>query len=514
MAVFSWDSQNELQVKMKCQSILKKYLMLSGEHSGEWWLPGKKKYPGQLIIDEKEQTIRLEIFGTEFIEERPIKIPETYPEHFHALILGDSPLSTLYNCHWTGCSEIGRNLYRTTYSIEYVFTGVHFSEADIPVRAGTFLFPHLSTWYDGDALHAKLKGKQGIFLDGKHVVESVLSDDRIKVNDNLSLQLWDEVLEHIEEMNISYKVEYSKYIRFQYEQNIPFKNLLKDAITFLKLLSFCFGRPLNLFIIYMHVEKEKVETSDDLGPLHRSDKLLVHVNNYTLKQKKEIETHSYHGRHLLLSRHTCSKRELDQIIVTWFSNDRLYNIYEYYLDSNNWLQGTNAKLSNIMFNNRFLNLIQGLEDFYREHYETMKTAGERTSFDFRKNTAMNYITDPALKHWVNNTFKFTKTPTITEKLTTIVTELLPDIAKLFHGLSFVDFPQSAADFRNDLSHGKNKDINLGRRLRRDYYIAQVLLGVCILRSLGVNKLNERTAYYSKFEDAAYEVAFFIKSNKL
>ena len=488
--------------------------MLSGEHSGEWFLPGKKKFPGQLIIDNKKETIRLEIFGHEFIEEKTIKSPETYPEHFHPVIFGDPPLSTLYNCHWDGCKEVGRNLYRTTYRIEYVFTGVHFSEIELPVRACTFLFPHLSTWYDGDALHDKLKGKQGTYIDGKHVVQSVLSDDTIKINANLTLQLWDEVQEQIQKLDISYKVQYSKYIRFQYEENVPFKDVLKDAVTFLKLLSFCFGKPLTFFIIYTHVEKIKVKAADHLDPLSRSDKFLIHVNNYTLKQKKEIETHSYHSRHLLLSRHTCSKEELDQIIITWFANDKFYNIYEYYLDSNNWLQGTKAKLSNVMFNNRFLNLIQGLEDYYREHYEVTKTAADRKLFESKKTAAIFYIKDPELKKWVNNTFKFTKTHSLTEKLSTIVTELSPDIAKLFHGLSLSDFAQSASDFRNDLSHGKNKEINLGRRLHRDYFVAQVLLAVCILRTLRVDRLNERTAYYSKFEDAADEVALLAKLNNI
>jgi hypothetical protein len=246
--------------------------------------------------------------------------------------------------------------------------------------------------------------------------------------------------------------------------------------------------------------------------VNRSDKVLVHVYNYTLKQKREIDTHGYHSRHLLVSRHTCSKEELNQVILTWFANEKLYNIYEYYIESNNWLQGTKAKLSNVMFNNRFLNLIQGLEDYYREYYEIIKTAADREIFESKRTAAVNYITDPTLKQWVNNTFKFKKTPSLTEKLSTIVTELAPDISKLFQGISLEDFPQSAADFRNDLSHGRNKEINLGRRLHRDYFIAQVLLGVCILRTLGVNKLNERTAYYSRFKDASDEVALFMKSN--
>ena len=481
--------------------------MIPGEHTGEWHLPNGKKYPGQLIIDSKKETIQLNIFGTEFIEGEIIKIPDTYPQHFHTIILGECDIEmTLYNCHWAGCEEVAKNLYRIEYRIEYVFTGIHFPDPSMLIRGGTFIFPNLSTWYDGQLFLDKLEGRKGLYIDGKHVVQDVTGTDEIKINSELTLFLYDEVRKHIHKMSISYKVVYQKYLRLQYLKDVPFKTLLKDAITLLKLMAFCFGKPLNLFITSVHVDKKYLE-ADPLDSLNKSQYRLIHVNNYTLKGREKISNNSSHSRHMLLSRWTCTQEEMKQIIVKWFNNQSLHNIYEFYLDSNNWLQGTKARLSNIMFNNRFLNLIQGLEDYYREHFEVTRTASDRQQFDKNKVAILKTITDASLKKWLNNTFKFSKYPKLEEKLSTILTDLSGELSILFAGIPLTEFPKSATLFRNNLSHGMSKEINQGVSLHMIYYIAQVLLGTCILRTLEVKDIKKRIAYYSKFEDAAHQIHF-------
>jgi hypothetical protein len=485
--------------------------MVSGSHKGEWFLPGKEKFPGQLVIDNKQQTIHLEIFAPFFIEGPSINL-DTHPEHFHTIILGDHPVCTLYNCHLAGTEEVGANLYRTTYRIEYVFTSVHFNDPTITVYGGTFIYSHLATWYDGDELHDKLEGKGGLFVDGKEVIENVLRKEELQVNTELSLVLWDEVNKNIKELDISYCVKYEKYLRFQYQNSVPFKRLLKDAISFLKLLSFCFGKPMNLFIVYAYADLKKATISDRVASIRKSDRQIIHVNNYTLKRGKEIAEHSAHGRHMIVSRHTLSKDELNGVIVQWFANERLYGIYEYYLDSNNWFEGAKAKLSNVMFNNRFLNLIQGIEAYYNEYYPRKLTPSpvDQQLFTSNKQAVIDLIKDEHLKTWVEQELKFKKARefTLKEKLTALITDLKPDLEDLFQNILLSEFPESATKFRNILSHGGNKEINLGVRLHEDYYIAQILLGICILKSLGVAELKERVAYYSRFEDAAYQIYHF------
>jgi len=269
--------------------------MISGAHKGEWFLPWKQKFPGQLLIDNKKETIHLEIYGSMYIEGISVDT-DVYPEHFHTIIMGDHPMCTLYNCHWAGSLEVGLNLYRITYRIEYVFIGYHFADPEILVRGGTFVYAHLATWYDGSELHDKLEGKKGLWVDSKEVTQNVLSREQLQINSELKLVFWDEVNKRIEQLDISYRVEYDKYIEFQYETCTSLKRLLKDAITFLKLLSFSFGKPLNLFMIYIYADKTNVSGSKDFDLFNLYDKQLIYVNNYTLKQGKEIPKHCYHSR--------------------------------------------------------------------------------------------------------------------------------------------------------------------------------------------------------------------------
>ncbi|KAA2240310.1 hypothetical protein F0L74_29555 [Chitinophaga agrisoli] len=231
----------------------------------------------------------------------------------------------------------------------------------------------------------------------------------------------------------------------------------------------------------------------------------IYVRNYTLRRKKKIDRTLLTAKNMLLSGWTSSRQEINEVIIKWFKNERFYNIYEYYLDSNNWFQGSDAKLSNVMFNNRFLNLIQGLEDYYRERFEIILTAEDRKKFDEKKKAILDQIPPSPLKQWLNNTFKFTKYPKLEEKLLTIVNELESDLDKLFANISLANFPQTAASFRNNLSHGMTKELNQGLSFYKDYFTAQTLLGICILKTLGVTKLKDKAAYYSKFEDAAYEI---------
>lgn len=476
-------------------------------------MPGKQKFPGQLVIDQKKETIHLEIYGPMYIEGVTIN-RNVYPEHFHTMILGDYPTCTLYDCHWAGTKELGKDLYRITYRVEYVFTGFHFADPEIPIRGGTFEFAHLGTWYDGSEFLDKLEGKQGLFVAGEAITQNVLREDEIQINPELTLVLWDEVTKRIVELSISYRVEYDKFIRFQYGTSVPFNRLLKDAITFLKLLSFCFGKPLNLFMIYAYADKAKISGPEDSDPFGQSDKQLLHVNNYTLMEGREVRKHNYHSRHLAVSGLTLSKDELHQVIIRWFANENLYGVYEYYLDSNNWFSDTKAVLSHVMFNNRFLNLIQGLEAYYNEFYPRKKTIpqAEQQLFKDNKKAVIDLIQDETLKVWLEQSLTPRKARELSlkEKLDRLISDLTPDLKDVFKKVSLSEFSQSAGKFRNQLSHGGNQEIDLGVRLHEEYYIAQVLLGVCILRSLGVTMLNERAAYYSKFEEAAYQIFHFQK----
>ncbi len=237
--------------------------MLPGKHTGHWYLPGGKIFPGQLLISNKEKSIVLKLFGIEYIEGVSVSPLQNEPHYYHPIILGDNPAVTLYNCHWSSCSEIGTDLYQIIYTIEYVFTGVHFKEQELKIRYGTFIFPHLSPWFDGHDFFDKLKGKAGLYVDGKQVIQNLLKTEEVKVNDDLTIFLEDNVTENIEKINVSYKVTYQKFTHFQYSVDTPFFTLIKDGITFLKLLSFCLGKPLGFFIVDVGADKNSLSCNEN-----------------------------------------------------------------------------------------------------------------------------------------------------------------------------------------------------------------------------------------------------------
>jgi hypothetical protein len=479
------------------------------EREGEFFLPNGKKYPGQLTTDPDTQTIVLEVFSNEFIEGTEINFTKNHPIHSHPIILGDARGKvTLHHCQWRGCKGIGKNLYKTSYHVQFAFWGVHFDkDSTIPIREATFIFPHLSTWYDGELFHSKLEGKEGLFVNGKEVIENILTKDDIKINDELTLHLFDEVRKRIEDLDISYIVRFQKYARFKYSHDVPFKRLIKDAMQFLKLLEFCFARPQGCQIIYVDVDRTLLAKEDQSPPMFKSLLERIRVTNYSLRRKKEIPHHSSHGHSMLISRWKSPQQDVNQAIISWFNNDRFRTIYEYYIDSNDWMQGTEAILSNVMFNNRFLNLIQGLEDYYRAVLESSQNPETKEKFEERKQAVLSRISDASLKKWVNDTlvYKEKQYATLEQKLSAIITHLSTDLSILFKDISLAEFPASSTRFRHELSHGLNKEVFQGNALHHDYYIAQLLLGTCILRTLGVSNIKKLIAYNMKFQDAVANI---------
>lgn len=473
--------------------------MSTNMFEGEWSLPGGVKQPGRIVFDKDKKRIELQIFGAAYIEGELVKgnKPYYHPEHFHPIIYGDGQVEiTLYNCSWTGSDKLTNDLYQVNYKIGYLINGIHLKTNGGQIRGGTFMFSHLSTWFDGDLFLEKLKGDDAEFFDGSKMVKGALTTDEIQVRQDLKLILQDEVTTRIEQINISNRTVFRKYVHFKYETDIPFQQLLKDAVTFLKLLKFCFAKPLAHEIVAVHADKGEKKLS------------YLWVSNYSLSKRIKLESFSVPSNHMLLYKSHRRPGEIGEIIIKWFNNQQYYNIYEYYLDSNDWFHGTGAMLSNVMFNNRFLNLVQGLEDYYREFFETNTTAADRQLFDERKKIIMDGIEDDAIRKWFNDSFRFSRYPSITQKLAAIVTDLREDLNELFTGISLEQFPATSSGFRNKLSHGQNKEINLGKDLHRDYYIAQVLLGVCILKTLGIDNLKTRVSRYMKFKDAAEQIRYY------
>jgi len=450
-----------------------------------WFLPGNTPYPGQLNVDEKDGKIILEIYSSKTIEGYQNSVTQNPAEYFHQYIFGDGfggPF-TLYNCHLAGANSIGKDFYKSTYKIEFLIYGVQVNpSAELMVKSGKFLFPGLADWYDGWH-HTQVLSN----IEGKLTDLYLSKSEKLKISDDLELIFYDTVNSRIEQISFSYLISYNKSVTFNYSDDVPFSRLLQDSVTFLKLLEFSNSKPLNRMIAGLEISHTHVTNKP---AYHRAENLTKYyrISNFSLSKNKEIPKHGSVAVHMVFNHDKLgSKEELNKLIIKWFSQQTFNNIIEYYLDANNWFQGSKgALLSNVMFNNRFLNLIQGLEDYYREkHYNN----NDEVQFNLNKAAAMKRIIDPVLKHWLNDTFKFSVHLSLAEKLKIIVAECMPDLIAIYGSVSFDNFPRAAADFRNTLSHGMNKEINLGDKLHLHYQIARFLLLICILKSLGIKDIK-------------------------
>lgn len=469
--------------------------------TGNWSIPGGKAYPGQLDVNYVEGEILLEIFSSEYIDSSKIHFMHDEVPRYLEYIWGQgSHLGriTLYQCDWKGTSIIGEDLYTTKYAAKFKFQGVHLSGNELLVLSGKFSFPYLGSFYDGWET-MKIAASEFDYREINKVYRQ-----QLMINEELELEFVSYIAQHLADMNVRLTIEKHEFLIFKYKKEVPFSRLLNDAVTFRKLLSFSYSQP-NLHRIH-NVEISHTHIKDQIGPYQQGNSSQFPVTNFLMNKNKEISRDISHQNHMVISKWKMSKEQLDTVIVKWYANTHLYNIYEYYLDSNNWFQDAKeATLSIVMFNNRFLNLIQGLEDFYREHLESLKTQSDRQLFDAKKKQVLDAIKDAPLKKWLNDTFSPPQYAKLEEKLSAIVAQCAPVIHEAFGVVDWSLFPGSAKDFRNQLSHGLNKEIGLGKRLHLDYQMAQMLLCICILQSLDVEDIPKLIRLNLKLQRTMQEI---------
>jgi len=179
------------------------------------------------------------------------------------------------------------------------------------------------------------------------------------------------------------------------------------------------------------------------------------------------------------------KLEVDRInsvIKKWFANKGYFHIYDYFLDSNNWREEGN--LTHILVNNRFLNLIQGLESYHKKNdsvyiknvalHEKMKSDVMALASGFEE-----------LALWLSKNIRQPRENYILqERIAELIDQVSPIIRRLFgHTQLFDSFPDAATSQRHKLSHGDIESSNQGPAIVLLFHQAQFLLTILILRSL-------------------------------
>ena len=451
---------------------------MNKEYKGDWYLPeSKEKIPGKLIINSNLKKITLELYTNIYLTGEPIIYNniETTNQNQFELILGDSQQkTTLNNCVFRSASSIGKNLHKITYEVEFIFLNIHLIKiSDLKIYKAEVEYPYLSTFFDG---WESIKD-----FDDK--TESNIKSKPISITEKLELILVNKYYKKITKLGEGFEMKYSKSIIFQYSDGETFNEVIRSLYKFSKLLSFTTKEDTYFNLNNIKIPLEQVESYDRYCFIEE-DLCQTSIINFSHHRHSEIDKTSLHQNFMLFSKWTFGEKELNHLIKMWFNNKQLIPIYDFYIDSNNWFKGKSIILSNVMFNNKFLNLIQGLESYY--DIKDPVFIKDNDTFTKNRQKLTNEIKDIELKNWALKNIKFPKTPTLTDKLDYFITKF-DEIIKRINGIeSFIEnFSTEATRYRHELSHGRIEMTYQGQEFHKIYSFSKVLLCFCILESLNI-----------------------------
>ena len=279
-------------------------------------------------------------------------------------------------------------------------------------------------------------------------------------------------------------------------------------------MEFSFGQRVNFQLISAVVNNRNRTHSDDQFADEIST--LIYFDNFSYVNNQDVYKDGMHQNNMLFSKWQLDKDSLNSIIIEWYKSNNFNHIYDMYLDSHNWFEGTDAVLSNVMYNNRCLNLIQGLEDYHRRQIECSKK--EKSEYDSKrvlefnqnKKEALKLVNDNSkIKKWLNDTLNLKpKESSLKERLLWLIEKSNPILLELFKGEDqFSIFPNFAKEYRDMLSHGNQENTFLGNDFDRLFLMSQLLLTICILKSLKIDdsSITKLIKHKTDFKRTIYEI---------
>jgi hypothetical protein len=458
-------------------------------YTGHWWVPGSEvKINGGLYFDDTNHCIILQTFTAVYLdgtaaEEKP---RAKYPQTYYELVLGKAyETTTLYQCDWSGTRKVGKDIYQINYKVGFVIQGAWISSRqEMKCATGKFNIPYTGSWSNGWHQSQKLD----LLLKSNN--KDLLASEELPfvIDENLTIVFVNEIAHTSKTIIADRSYSYYNSVLFAYKEPVDFEKLLTDASRLRKLMELSVSKPLRLAILQVDFNSPAIQYNRDYP--FEQERYPLHIANLSFLKGEKIETSSENALNMLLSADDLNKEELQTVLQKWFHNEAFHPLYEMYLDSNNWLQKSNTRISHIMYNNKFLNLIQALEGFYRLMLLPADDAAK--SFNQNKQKVLRALqNDPALKQWLNNHLYFKKNSvSLQQKLASLLELMAPVTSTILDNSSLEKaFPIFAAKKRNLLSHGRQQDTDQGKAFRPMFFAAQLYCAILILESLEVNDVG-------------------------
>ena len=434
-----------------------------------------KEFAIELADDDKNQ-ISIEIIDiNEYYNDEFIFKP--YYEIIQANIFGN--LYTFFGCSFKRESSRASCIYK----IEGYFEGCHISNLDEVLVENFFI-----------TLPRPLIGLFESIVTEKKVNE--LSKDLVKINDNFILEFKSCLTKGLPNyIDSSFKNYIDFQVSFLFKKAVKL-SLVYDYLNILKqFLDFNTGSQISLYPNGLIISK-----NDTVVSSYYQYRGLSNNQIYLMTKNTRFINNSIIDDNSLINRVSNSffkdaglnknDKLLLKILKQWFNNEHYRAIYYLYIDSNDWFHGTGRIISNVMFNNRFLNIIQALEHYHRVYFSKEKV--NNPDYDEYTGGNLNKIikilkkqNEHQLSDWVNRQISKIK-GNIDITLVQRLDELNEFVKDILLDIEFDDFSKDVKSFRDSLSHGNLQDIYL-ENLELRYYQSKYLLLCCILKSLNFDK---------------------------
>jgi hypothetical protein len=487
------------------------------DYQGVWFLPtGELEIKGCLTKKKKKHFLLL--FTDCTFESKRITYGDPSLEYLTYPIINGKGTEifggcTLLDCQWAGTKKIGENLFRVKYEVRFAFTNALISnDEQLKVNAGLFSFEGLATWYDGRSAFNRLSPHTGVFVNGREQPPDMRNrSECVRINDSINLHFID-LFGEKSNFRDSFEYTFAKLLRIEFKSPHSFSELLSAAISFASLLEVSFSKKIR-FKIHSVEFIDECYTNADYG--NRGKPISTPVLNYTLHKGKKIADLELHGHHMLISGWKFKREELANIIRRWFENGKFEHIYDYFIDSHIWAVKSEPFLTNVMFNNRFLNMLHGIEGFHELFYGREQI--DESAFWYNRSEVLSHIKNPALKEWLDNNLKMPKHKlqygSLREKLNHLIDDLEPYLKIRFGTWTPMlrNLMHRSVFYRNNLSHGIQDKTYQGDEFNKLFFAVQYILAVCIIKSLGLNDasvIKDNTS----LDDMAREVLFYLKKH--
>ena len=490
------------------------------KYSGEWFIPEiGLKLSGVLIIDSQEYNQKLKLFSK--VDFEGLDLKNSGPKEVYKIIWGycefDSKI-TLSHCRFQSRNKVGENLFELVYLASMSFFGGLFKDADnLEINELTCRFPYLSSWYDTNRIYFGTGSSNDStdWMKPSFALDEL--NDEIIINEDLTIVIERryDALNLYDTKKLSQEV--SHFVHFKSKIPRSLNDFIKSAHIFMQLIKLSTGKLMYIDFVSCIPHKNELQAFDK----HLLSKYLVEedydyvfisITNFNKIHKRELIKSDYiHQGNMLFYGGSKENKRLKEIIIRWFNvYEKFSSVYNIFLDTFEWFQNTDALLTEVMFNNRFVNLIQAIENYYPIS-EANKIKEVEDDLNSNKQRILESVPDKNDQVWLSSnihchmTLKNKLKDLLENKIVIICNEIFENPKKRN------DFIEIIKNNRNKLSHGDKIEISIDKLF--DYYHKTLIILIsCILDSLNFSQQEIKDNLFRtlKYGNMIYQIKSELK----